>query len=103
MTWRPTGLDGVFERFVPGEGDTFHVEKTQDVEPILDRNGRLRTMDDGFNESRDGRRIASIPMAVHLQWLAEGFDCTADGSDVELRRRLNSSDWVKLRTSEGAL
>lgn len=101
MTWRPTALPGVFERFVDGEGDKFHVEKVQDVAPILNRNKRLQTQDDGFNADRSGRRIASIPMAVHLRWLSEGFDCTDPNNEAELRRRLNSSDWRYLRTSGG--
>lgn len=101
MTWRPSGIDGVWERFVDGEGSKFHVEKVQDVEPILERNKELQRLDDGWNKTRDGRRIASIPMAVHLQWLKEGFDCTDPDNAQELRRRLNSSEWRYLRTSEG--
>lgn len=102
MSWRET-LPGVFERFVDGEGDKFHVEKVQDVEPILERNKALQRLDDGFNADRSGRRVASIPIAVHLKWLEEGFDCTDPNNEVELKRRLNSSDWRYLRTSEGTV
>lgn len=98
--WLPTGHDGVYERFHSGDGSTFHVEKVQDVEPILNRNKELQK-EDGFNSDRSGRRIASIPMAVHLRWLSEGFDCTDPANEVEFRRRLNSSEWRYLRTSGG--
>ena len=101
MTWRETAIPGIFERFVDGEGTTYHVEKVQDVEPILDRNGRLRNLDDGFNADRSGRRIASVPIIVIEQWRKEGFDVFDPNNMQELKRRLNSSDWVKLRTSEG--
>lgn len=110
MTWTPTALDGVYQRFAGGEGDKFYAEKVQDVEPILERNKALRDHDDGWNESRDGRRLGSVPYIVIMQWLKEGFDPLGlvsgggmnDPANVtELKRRLNSSDYQKLRTSEG--
>ena len=101
--WNTTALPGIYERFVDGDGSKYHVEKVQDVQPILERNKALRNKDDGFNAARDGRRIASIPMVVIMQWRNEGFDAFDPNNADELKRRLNSSDWRYLRTSEGAL
>ena len=101
--WMATNHDGVYERFHSDDGERFHIEKIQDVEPILNRNQALRNHNDGFNSDRTGRRIASIPMVIYHQWLQEGFDALDPANDAELRRRLSSSDWMKLRTSEGRL
>lgn len=76
---------------------------TQDVEPILDQNTRLRTHSDGYSPTREFRRAASIPHVVVHQWLMEGFDIFDPNNEAELRRRLNSQEWEKLRTAEGNL
>lgn len=101
--WDSTAIPGLYQRYAGDDGEKFYAEKVQDVEPILRRNRALRNHDDGFNASRDGRRIASIPMIVHMKWLQEGFDCTDPANEKELRRRLNSSEWSALRTSDGSL
>lgn len=101
--WTRTAHGDVAQRYAGDEGDKFYVEKVQDVEPILERNKALQNESDGFNHARDGRRVASIPMIVHLQWLKEGFDCTDPNNESELRRRLSSSEYMWLRTSPGAV
>lgn len=98
--WEPGAFPGMARRFVDGEGRLFHVEKVQDVEPILERNKALRNAGDGFNADRSGRRIASIPMVVWLKWLAEGLD---PRDHAAIRRKLRDPDWAYLRTSEGRL
>ena len=50
------------------------VKRTTDVEPVLENNKRLATMDDGFSPSREMRRVASIPLHVFENWLkADGL------------------------------
>lgn len=83
------------------DGDKAIEEHTQDVEPILERNKRLRNEGRGFSESGDLKRIASIPLVVVHQWLQEGVDVFNPDHTKEVERRLNSSDWAFLRTSEG--
>lgn len=98
--WDTTALPGLYQRFHDGDGAKFHVEKAQDVAPILERNRRLRNLDDGFNAERDGRRVASIPVVVWHQWLAEGMD----PNDMDaLKAKLRDPEWAYLRTSEGAV
>lgn len=74
----------------------------QDVEPILERNKRLRTME---QRSDWGRHIASIPNVIITKWLNEAWAC----GNVDLRfgtkefdelvaRKLRDPDWAYLRT-----
>lgn len=100
--WHGTVIDGVVQRFIDGgHGDTFHVERLQDVEAILERNKALRNHDDGFNSDRSGRRVASVPMIVWEMWIKEGMDPTNPGEF--LKRKLNDPDFAYLRTSEGRI
>lgn len=79
------------------------VNRVQDVEPILDRNKRLSTDGDGYSESRELRRVGSIPLVVVEQWMREGVDVFNPDHVPEVKRRLNSSDWAFLRTSGGVV
>lgn len=72
----------------------------QDVAPIIDANKAMRLANDGYTESRDYRRVASIPPIIEEQWMKEGW---YPHDKVELARRLNSSDWAHLRTADGRL
>lgn len=99
--WATTALPGLYSRYVDGEGEQFHIEKVQDVEPILDANRRDRNS--GANDNGWLRHVARIPMIVHLQWLNEGFDCQDPNNRSALMRRLNSSEWQYLRTSTTTL
>src|SRR5262249_6051728 len=79
---------------------------TQDVEPILERNRRLR----GEPQASDwGRHVASIPNVILLGCLkgarARGNPAlrmfTAD-SDALVARKLEDREWKSLRTDKGA-
>lgn len=72
----------------------------QDVGPILDDNKRQQLRPQPKGEMR---RAASIPMAVVQQWRNEGVDVFDPNHMPEVRRRLNSSQWRWLRTSETTL
>ena len=86
------------------EGGGATVASVQDVAPILELNKQMATHNDGWSRDRDRlfRRVASIPVAVQLKWLTEeGWDClSADpGCQARLRRKLNSSEYLYLRTA----
>jgi len=85
------------------DGDKIIERRTQDVEGVLDDNKRLYSDGDGYSESRELRRVASIPMVIVEQWMAEGVDIFDPNSAAEIRRRLNSSDNRFLRTAPGDL
>ncbi len=91
-------LDGVVTNALYEEAeDALHVETVQDVEPILDHNKRLMTMNDGYSPSRDLRRVASIPNVIWERLMREGI---ADDPKA-LKRWLNDPDNRYFRTAPG--
>ena len=78
----------------------------QDVEPILERNAMLRSME---QRSDWGRHIASIPNVIITQWLNEEW---ARGNadlrfaskefDELVARKLRDPEWQYLRTDAKA-
>lgn len=85
------------------EDGKFVHKATQDVEPILDRNKRLASLNDGYTPTREMRRAASIPIVILYQWMQEGVDYRDKNCWPEIRRRLNSPEWRHLRTAPGRL
>lgn len=77
-------------------------ETVQDVEPILDRNRELRSVQ---QKSDWGRHIASIPNVILTKWLNEEY---ARGNvsirlfspdfDKLVERKLKDPEWAYLRT-----
>jgi hypothetical protein len=75
---------------------------TQDVEPILARNARLR---EGPQCGEWGRHVASIPNVILLKWLNEehargniGLRLFTREFDALVARKLADPDWRYLRT-----
>jgi hypothetical protein len=75
---------------------------TQDVEPILARNARLRGEPQRGNWSR---HVASIPNVILLKWLNEehargnsGLRLFTREFDALIARKLADPDWRYLRT-----
>jgi hypothetical protein len=89
------------------EGATKRIVSTQDAEPMLDRNKAMATHNDGYTPDRTMRRVASIPAIARLKWLQEeGWDCyQTHDPDVlrKLKQKLNSSEYLYLRTAPGVL
>lgn len=95
-------LTGIIERTIL-DGDDMHVVRTQDVQPILDDNKRLMSLNDGYSPSRDMKRVASIPLTVVEQWMKEGIDIFDKNCAEAIRRKLNSPDYKFLRTAPGVV
>jgi hypothetical protein len=77
---------------------------TQDVEPILERNRRLRAEPQA---SDWGRHVASIPNVILLKWLNEahaggnsGLRMFTAEFDALVARKLEDPDWKYLRTDK---
>ncbi len=106
MSWRFGNYDpvtGVRKDYRhDGEGGVI-VRTSQDVAPLLDRNKAMANHNDGYSESRELRRVASIPAMVRLKWLEEGWDCLDPNCADKLMRKLNDPDYAYLRTAEGRL
>lgn len=76
---------------------------TQDVEPILARNARLR---EGPQRGDWGRHVASIPNVILLKWLNEehargnsGLRLFTREFDALIARKLADADWAYLKTA----
>lgn len=103
-SWRywDTDKKGI-SRHVKGDGEGGLVVKfSQDITPFLDRNKAMANHNDGYSETRELRRVASIPEIVRMKWMnEEGWDCCAPGNEDRLVKKLNDPDWRYLRTAEG--
>lgn len=86
--------------------DKLHVERIQDVEPILEANKR------DFNATPETGRYkkpmvlaARIPLIVVEQWLKMGvniFDPSPE-TKKKVRQLLNSPEWSYLKTHRGRI
>ena len=96
---------GIKEDFIWDEGEgKFHIHRYADVEPIIDANKRLYNNGDGYSKSREWKRVASIPIAVQLQWIQKyGCDPLGKGNEKLLKRILNDPEWRYLRTAPGMI
>lgn len=91
-------------RFVENGDGSLTVHRESDVEPILEHNKALATSGDGYSPSRELRRAASIPMAIVEKWKNElGVDVFNPDHKAAVRRLLNSSEYMYLRTAPGRL
>lgn len=69
--------------------ESLHVNRTQDVEPVLDRVKAMRNSGfDGFNAERDMCAVAELPVAILEQWFAEGVDFLNPDHEAEVMKRL---------------
>ena len=81
-----------------------HIETTQDVAPILDKNKALQNMD-GYTEhgiKNEMWHFASIPIVVQLQWLKKygpEHDPMKRGNEKLLFSLLNDPEWRYLKTT----
>jgi len=76
-------------------------ETVQDVEPILERNKMLRSIE---QNSDWGRHIASIPNVILVRWLNEEYvrgnvslRIFSKEFDALVAKKLNDPDWKFLR------
>ena len=80
---------------------------TQDVESILKRNKEERNSFSGYNQSKDLKKVASIPLVVIYKWIEQdGFlykQLPPQEQEKYLRNKLNSPEWAYLKTSEGKI
>jgi len=81
--------------------DAVTIRRVQDVEPILERNKALYSLNDGYTPSRDLRRVASIPLSVIEEWMKEGINIFDPNCAAAIRRKLNDPQNLYLRTAPG--
>ncbi len=91
-------------RLVEDPDGSLIVHREADVEANLEANKALYSMNDGYSPSRELRRAASIPMAIVEKWKNElGVDVFNPDHLPAVRRLLNSSEYLYLRTAPGRL
>jgi hypothetical protein len=85
------------------DGEKIAIETRQDVSRALDDNLRQRNAFEGYRDrgSHHMHHVAHIPNVVIDQWMAEGLDVFNPDHAERVWKRLNDSDWRKLRTTEG--
>jgi hypothetical protein len=108
MAWRElfTSATGVKHIWVDDDvdGDEYKIVSSYDCEPILEHNKAQYTHNDGYSPDRTLRRAASIPLILWLKWLnEEGWDAFNPHHEDKLKRKLNSSEYLFLRTAPGNL
>jgi hypothetical protein len=93
------------DHFLRHEGDgSIHLESHQDAEPFLDVNKAQYTHNDGYTPDRTMRRAASIPSILVYKWLVEeGWNAADPDNWDKLKEKLNSSEYLYLRTAPGRL
>lgn len=95
-------MSGVSTRVHAGADGTLTFERVQDCDPILDANKALQNDGDGYSPSRELRRVASIPNVVIEKWLnEEGINFFNPDHWSAIRRKLNSNEYLWLRTAPG--
>jgi hypothetical protein len=85
-------------------GGNYEIVSLYDSEPILEQNKAMATHNDGYSPSRELRRAASIPFALIYKWLnEEGWNALDPANSDKLKQKLNSSEYLYLRTAPGRL
>ena len=90
---------------VPGKRTEFHkddsegrftIRTVQDVNPILENNKALQTLNDGYSPSREMKRVASIPTTILRKW------CKDAGIPFRryLRRPYEYSKWLERKLAD---
>ena len=93
---------GTVEEFIDGDGDTFHIKKTFDVEPTLKSAAELRS--NGATGTSDMRHIGRLDLNVYAMWLKEAgvsWDDTKAAEEVVMKK-LMDGDFSKFRVHEGS-
>ena len=84
------------------DDSNYAVVSLQDAEPILERNRKAVTHNDGYSPSREMRRVASIPLILVLKWLnEEGWYAFDPNARSKLKQKLNDPEYLWLRTAPG--
>lgn len=65
-----TGVTTLFH--ASDDGESFVLEKRQDVTDMVEWNKAQLNAHDSLNRWGDGKKVASIPMAIYSEWVASG-------------------------------
>jgi hypothetical protein len=101
--------DATKTKYIKESDGKLTINNQQDLNPLMKRNKRLYTLNDGYTASRDMKRVASVPPIILQIWSKE-YNGTNNwwGLPKEIqkkimRTKLNSNEFRYFRTSEGSL
>ena len=101
--------DATKTRYIQESDGKLTVNNQQNLNPLLERNKKLYTQNDGYTASRDMRRIASVPPIILQIWTKEyngtnnWWALPKETQQKIMKTKLNSSDFRYFKTSEGRL
>ena len=101
--------DATRTRYIQESDGKLTVNNQQNLNPLIKRNKKLYTQNDGYTASRDMRRIASVPPIILQIWTKEyngtrnWWALPKDTQKKILRVKLNSNEFRYFKTSEGRL
>lgn len=94
---------GVTQTFIES-GDRCAFKYSQDTDPVFDANKATHLYGDGYNQARDLKHIARIPIVIAYEWIYKhGVDIFNPDHKAGVRRLLDSSEYAHLRTGRGNL
>ena len=85
------------------------IKEQVNINPHLQHNKRLLTLNDGYSKTRDLKRVASIPTIALSVWANEyngsrnWFGLPKEVQKKILKKKLNSSEFRYFKTAEGNL
>ena len=101
--------DATKTKYIKESDGKLTINNQQDLNPLMKRNKRLYTLNDGYTASRDMKRVASVPPIILQIWSKE-YNGTNNwwGLPKEIqkkimRTKLNSNEFRYFRTAEGSL
>ena len=100
---------GVKTRYIQESDGKLTINSQQDLNPLLDRNKKLYTQNDGYTASREMKRVASVPPIILQLWTKEyngSNNWWALPKEIQkkiMKTKLNSSEFKYFRTAEGSL
>ena len=101
--------DATKTRYIQESDGKLTIHNQQNLSPLLERNKKLYTQNDGYTASRDMRRVASVPPIILQIWTKEyngsnnWWGLPKEIQKKIMKTKLNSSEFRYFKTSEGSL
>ena len=101
--------DATRTKYIQESDGKLTINNQQNLNPLMERNKKLYTLNDGYTKSRDMRRVASVPPLILQIWTKEYngtnnlWGLHKDTQKKIMRTKLNINEFRYFRTSEGSL
>ena len=101
--------DATKTRYIQESDGKLTIHNQQNLNPLMERNKKLYTLNDGYTPSKDMKRIASVPPIILQIWTKEyngnnnWWGLPKEIQKKIMKTKLNSSEFRYFRTAEGSL